>query len=154
MDSFQRVDLHISHIRPSLITRFHQPYFLYSISLSHSLQTYHFLKDKYTNYSAPAFHHLGKKRERIVVFIRFTVTGEQTKFPSFAWRNMMQLGELIWTVLIGEKWKIERQKHHYRLCFHIRALLILLPLLLPRCTWEKENSLVLACSSSAEVHLN
>ncbi len=52
---------------------------------------------------------------------------------------MMQLGELIWTVLIGEKWKIEIQKHHYRLCFHIRALLILLPLLLPRCSWEKEN---------------
>ncbi len=36
----------------------------------------------------------------------------------------MQLGELICTVLIGEKWKIEIQKHHYRLCFHIRALLI------------------------------
>lgn len=29
---------------------------------------------------------------------------------------------------------MESQKHHYRLCFHIRALLILLPRLLPRFT--------------------
>lgn len=36
--------------------------------LSLSLQTYHFLKDKYTNYSAPAFHHLGKKRENCGIY--------------------------------------------------------------------------------------
>ncbi len=56
---------------------------------------------------------------------------------------------------IGEKWKIEIQKHHYRLCFHIQGITDFITVFYCLVVLERRRiSRALACSSQTEVQLN